>query len=342
MAQNLHTNPPLGHHAPPSGRSVSASEWIAIVLCLIWAGMVAAFFLTYDWRQVLQLDSGTPLQWIVIFLAIFLPVALILTVTSAARSTRIMREESYRMQVAFDSMRQSFLAETQARGMGVQMSVERKLEEIAQAARQTENVVATFSSSRDATPVLPRPAPADLGYEEIQEAHQPALELGPMPADAATPVPNDHLIRALNFPNSNDDGAGFAALRHALADRNIARVVHTAQTILTALAEDGIFMDDLRPDKGRPELWRRFARGERGAMVATIGAVRDRSSLALSAGRMRQDLEFRDATHEFLRRYDGMLQTIEPELSDTELAALADTRSAKAFMLLGRVTGIFD
>jgi hypothetical protein len=57
---------------------------------------------------------------------------------------------------------------------------------------------------------------------------------------------------------------------------------------------------------------------------------------------MREDTIFRDATHHFLRKFDQMLQSFEPNASDEELAELSETRTARAFMLLGRVTGAFD
>ena len=53
--------------------------------------------------------------------------------------------------------------------------------------------------------------------------------------------------------------------------------------MLTLLSQDGIYMDDLRPDRARPEAWRQFAEGARGREVAALGGVRDRSSLALTA-----------------------------------------------------------
>ena len=56
---------------------------------------------------------------------------------------------------------------------------------------------------------------------------------------------------------------------------------------------------------------------------------------------MRQDAIFRDAAHHFLRQFDKTLSEIEPAATDAELAALAETRTARAFMLLGRVTGVF-
>ena len=73
------------------------------------------------------------------------------------------------------------------------------------------------------------------------------------------------------------------------------------------MSHDGIYMDDLRPDLARPEVWRRFAAGERGRSIAQLGGIRDRSSLALTAARMKSDPIFRDAVHHFLRIFDRMI-----------------------------------
>ena len=77
-------------------------------------------------------------------------------------------------------------------------------------------------------------------------------------------------------------------------------------------------------------------------MVAALGGIRDRSSLALTAGRMRQDPVFRDAAHHFLRRFDRMFVDFEKTASDQEITALSETRTSRAFMLLGRVAGVFN
>jgi hypothetical protein len=101
-------------------------------------------------------------------------------------------------------------------------------------------------------------------------------------------------------------------------------------------------MDDLKPERAKPEVWRRFAKGERGQAISALGGVRDRSSLALTAGRMREDAVFRDAAHHFLRQFDRTFQEFEKNASDQDIAELAETRTARAFMLFGRVTGTFD
>ena len=76
--------------------------------------------------------------------------------------------------------------------------------------------------------------------------------------------------------------------------------------------------------------------------MAALGGISDRSSLALSTGRMKSDPAFRDAALHFLRRFDEVLSGFEPRMADTQLTRFATTRTACAFMLLARVTGTFD
>ncbi len=323
---------------------VTMTEIVAICLSLLWI-VVAVVFFVASWRAD---DTGSgvnsgpsldSLRFIITLLAIFLPVAMIWVAASAARSSRIVREESRRLQVAIDAMRQTYLADRQARGSGgVQPTVEKKLNEIAQATRATESTVASFASGRAAqaraTPFhSTRAAPVD---------DQPKLALGTSAEEFQPPLGKAEMIRALNFPDTEKDEVGFAALRRALKDRQARQLVQASQDVLTLLSQDGIYMDDLRPDRARPEIWRRFAKGERGRAIAALGGVRDRSCLALTVGRMRGDTIFRDAAHHFLRKFDQMLVVFEETATDEEIADLSETRTARAFMLLGRVTGAFD
>jgi hypothetical protein len=166
--------------------------------------------------------------------------------------------------------------------------------------------------------------------------------LGTPADDLRAPLSVGDFVRALHFPENPEDKAGFRALRLALEDRQTSRLIRAAQDVLTLLSQEGIYMDDLKPERCRPEVWRRFASGERGREIAGLGGIRDRSSLALSASRMREDPVFRDAAHHFLRSFDKTFAEFEKNATDAELADLAETRTARAFMLLGRVTGTFD
>lgn len=327
---------PLGIYDRPRTGGISSIEIIALALSALWLIGSAIFFLTLD---VEPANDGTDgIRFLMTMLSIFMPVAMI-WVAAGARSSRVMREESQRLQAAIDAIRQAYIAQQQGRDLSTEPSVARKLDEIAAAARKTETTLATFSTRRDAAEPA-RPAPAPLAAPAADE--QPALALGTQVEDISPPLPHADFIRALNFPETAEDEAGFAALRRALKDRPTAQMIQAAQDVLTLLSQDGIYMDDLRPDRARPEIWRAFAQGTRGRSVAALGGVRDRSSLALTAGRMKQDPIFRDAAHHFLRRFDKSFAAFEQTATDAEISGLSDTRTARAFMLLGRVAGTFD
>jgi hypothetical protein len=73
-----------------------------------------------------------------------------------------------------------------------------------------------------------------------------------------------------------------------------------------------------------------------------LGGIRDRASLALTAARMKNDPIFRDAAHHFLRIFDRSISAFAETATDAELSEMSNTRTSRAFMLLGRVTGTFD
>lgn len=325
----------LGRFQRPDSRGrFSATEIVAAALSLLWLGLVVGWFALGDPGAGGPGDFGVMLALFVVFL----PIALIWVAATTARTVRGLREEAARLQVAVDAMRQAYLQQQQSSAATTRPSVERKLDEIAAAQKQTETAIATFVSRREPprapVPAAATPAPA--------AQDQPALALGTPAEDLRAPLGPEDFARALNFPESPDDKEGFRALRLALEDREVARLIRAAQDVLTLLSQDGIYMDDLRPDRARPDVWRRFAAGERGRGIAALGGIRDRSSIALTAGRMRSDPVFRDAAHHFLRQFDRSFSAFEKTATDQDIAALSDTRTARAFMLFGRVAGVFD
>lgn len=330
------TPPTAGRQDRPKTDRLTAVEVIALALSLLWLAGTGLFFLVLAPQD----NINSALQFVIVLIAVFMPVAMIWVGATAARASRVMREESTRLQAAIDAIREAYLKQNQFLGQTVDKTVSQKLDEIVAAQRKTESTLATFSSVRnqdaEPRPVL-APAPAPPGADD-----QVALPLGTPAEEIQTPLSRTDFIRALNFPENPEDKAGFAALRRALKDRPTAQLIRAAQDILTLMSHDGIYMDDLRPDMARAEIWRRFASGERGRTVAALGGVRDRSSLALTAARMRQDAIFRDAAHHFLRLFDRMVSQFAETATDAEISDLSETRTARAFMLLGRVAGTFD
>lgn len=181
------------------------------------------------------------------------------------------------------------------------------------------------------------PAPQVAGSEPAAAPRRAPADPAPAPALAT-----DDYIRALDFPETADDTEGFRALRLALRDPQAAPIVRAGQDVLTLLSEDGIYMEDLTQDYARPQLWRSFAEGARGGAVSGLGGISDRDTLARVRERMRSDAVFNDVAHHFLRQFERGLAGFARQAGDDDLARIGETRSARAFVLLGQVTGIFD
>ncbi|TCM83474.1 hypothetical protein [Rhodovulum steppense] len=327
---------------PVRENGITTTDVVVAVLSVLWLA-IAALLLAYG--RAAEGAAAERLVFVLVLLAVVTPLALIWVGAAAMRSARILREDSARLCAALDALRQNQIQQQRTGSTDIRPALEKRIEEIAQAQRQTDSVIATFVStrSREAEPeggvdVMPSASPSPPAPTADS---QPSLALGTPSEVLQPPLDRSEFIRALNFPETTGDREGFRALRRALEDRMAAKLVRSAQDVLTLLSQEGIYMDDLTPDRARPEVWRRFAEGERGAGVSALGGVRDRSCLALTAARMKQDPIFRDVAHHFLRQFDRMLVEFEPDATDQELNDLAETRTARAFMLLGRVTGMF-
>jgi hypothetical protein len=316
------------------------ADKLAVVLSLIWIVMCALFVSLAGLG-----DSNVlgPLRFLILFLVIAVPVALIWIAMIAIKSASVIRDESARLQASMDAMRQVYVSQAQMASTTMGPSVERKIDELAQAQRRAEETIKSFIAS----PVAAEPsrplAQAQNGSVQVAVPQaQAALALATPEGQTSHAVSIADFISAMNFPETADDREGFASLRRALADHRVSSLIRASQDVLTLLSQDGIYMDDLTPDRSRPEVWRKFAAGERGHVIAGLGGIRDRSSLALSSARMRQEAIFRDTSHHFLRAFDKTISGMTDSLTDQEIVALSETRTARAFMLLGRVAGIFE
>lgn len=300
---------------------IGPGEGLALALAGLWA-VLTLLYLAVSAGP----DTGPdPLRRLMAVLVVFLPAGLVWLGVVMRRNARAISAQGEALQTALDQFRKSLAQQSQSSVLGLRPAA--------------------------AQPGLPVPvAPGGTGARAYASPgpRQEAAGSGEAPPDlfadeaAVEPLALETFIRAMHFPETAEDEAGFQALRLALRHPPSARVVQAAQDMLTMLSQDGIYTDDLIPDRARPDVWRQFARGERGRTVSSLGGIRDRAALALSARRMREEPIFRDTAHHFLRSFDQALARIEPEATDAEIARLSETRSARAFMLIGRVTGMFD
>ena len=333
--------PDLGVYARKAEAGLASIDKVAIGLTAAWLTVCALLWLAGP-------DTGASGQFstIIALAAVLSPVALIWVGLLSFKSARVMQEEAARLRASLETMRNMYQTQAQIAATAMGPNVERKLDALVRGQKQTESALASFSSRRPVSEPRPAPQPepvAEATPQTTQELpEQPGLALEPDYDPNASPVTNADFIVALNFPETADDIAGFEALRRALVDPRAARLVQASQDVLTLLSQDGIYMDDMTPDRARPEIWRRFADGERGRTIAALGGIRDRASLALVAQRMRSDQVFRDTSHHFLRTFDKTFASFSEKASDSEIIKITNTRTARAFMLLGRVAGLFD
>lgn len=322
----LHPGAELALSASVSAPVSGAAYLAALALSVAW--ILLGVFVWYGTAPEGLVARGLALVSVVV------PVAMIWVLALTLDQVRHLRAERQRLQMIMDQMRLKAGNTPAARPAPAFAPGAQSQAPVAQApaqmpvTRTEDSPRLTFQSRREG-PALPR-------FEE-----QPGLGLD-APEDTGTPLGMEDFLRAIHFPDGPEDVKAFAALKLALADRLTSKLIQASQDVLNLLAEDGIYMDDLGPDRAKPELWRKFAAGERGRAIAALGGVRDRSCLALTAARMREDEIFRDVAHHFLRSFDKAFVAIEPRASDAHLSALSDTRTARAFMLFGRVTGTFD
>ena len=75
--------------------------------------------------------------------------------------------------------------------------------------------------------------------------------------------------------------------------------------------------------------------------MAAVGGIRDDRALEAARALTKSDPIFRDTALFFQRRFDVVLSEFAAASSDARIAELAVTRSGRAFMLLGRLSGSF-
>ncbi len=175
----------------------------------------------------------------------------------------------------------------------------------------------------------------------------PLTETESPPKKTNAPAPTeealnwDELLHALNFPTDEKDRDGFRALRVAMGHSATSQCLRAAEDIMNLLSQDGIYTDDLSPEIAPAALWRRFADGTRGEEVSAVGGIHDPAAVAKVRSRMRSDPIFRDAALHFQRQFDITLRAFCADGNDAQIEKLANTRTGRTFMLLGRVSGMF-
>jgi len=201
-----------------------------------------------------------------------------------------------------------------------------KLATLSDQMQQVEKALVAILATQAAAPNTPD-APAEVAPAE--------------PAQPDESMNWDELLHALNFPTDEKDKDGFRALRIAMGHRATSQCLRAAEDIMNLMSQDGIYTDDLSPEIAPAALWRSFADGTRGEEVSAVGGIHDPTAVSKVRSRMRSDPIFRDAALHFQRQFDITLREFCANGSDEQIEKLANTRTGRTFMLLGRVSGMF-
>jgi hypothetical protein len=329
-------------NSPAKPNNSGAETRIALALTIFW--LLACSLYIFGVPNALATSSANLLTLMITFIAMFFPVIVIWTVAYVSNSVRIMQAETNVLRSSMDQIK-TVLAEAP---QGADSALREQLAEIAAQTQQTDSRLNELAERQiAAAPVEQTTVRTDAAAlaektPKSEDLSQTQLPLQTPTGPERMPITVAEFIKALNFPENADDKEGFRVLRRAFEERELGKLLQASQDVLTLLSQDGIYMDDLNPDKPLPMVWRRFAAGQRGLTVSALGGIRDRSALTLAKTRLKNDPVFRDAAHHFLRKFDQILIEFEPMAENSELLEMSMTRTARAFMLLGRVAGSFD
>lgn len=195
----------------------------------------------------------------------------------------------------------------------------------------------------DHAPDLADEAPLDDAFDDFDDHDPVAAE----PEQAATPTRTSDLdwsklVRAANFPDSEDDRETLDALYAVLTDPEAAALLQSAEDALSALADIDYYMEDMTPHHAPAELWRSYiVDGDRRNSI-DLGGIRDTHAIEDVVAAFERNPDFAPAAERFMDRYEGVLDRLFAEAPSTKLAVeLADTRSGRAYMLLARAAGRF-
>lgn len=298
---------------------------VAILATVIWIVLCAVLFWSAEpLADVLQV----PLLQVAVAVSVALPAAMIWVIAFTMKNARISRGQIERLLHAVRSMREAQASQA-GRDAAADPGIQRKISELADGQERLE---ATLAEMLDAEGI----ADPEAGKPTILRRQEPLEQ------EESKPLTVAELIQAMNFPDTAEDMKGMAAYRRGLKDQTIGGLIRASEDILTLFSREAMYMDDLTASRTRPETWRKYANGGRGQEIAELGGDLDRECLSLVEEQMNQDSVFRDAAEHFLRKFDKTFSELSDHLSNQEISALADTRTARAFRLLGKVTGLFE
>lgn len=325
-------------HSVFEGREIIVATILSIVWVILLVGYGTGYFGLLG--DIAEPRDAAFLEVIFFLIVLVLPLAFVWLGTALIRRSFQIQDEARRLEREVRDLKASGNTQSQT-GVSQPRIKDNRVETLQQRVTELSNQIkqmeTTITSVRQMQAAMQTQTSTAT---KPSESARSTADAKPVEASEQTMDWSD-LLRALNFPRDEKDAEGFRALRLAKRDENTGRLLRAAEDILNLLAQEGIYMDDLRPEIAPAYDWRSFAEGTRGSEVSTVGGINAPEAMERIKAREQSDQIFRDTSLYFLRRFDIMLKSFSEGASDAQIQLLADTRTGRAFMLLGRAAGMF-
>ncbi len=175
----------------------------------------------------------------------------------------------------------------------------------------------------------------DLQFNPLtpsEEAKDEASLIDEWNLDAST------LIRAFNLPNDENDAEGYDAIDAAVRIESIATLLENSHQLLYTLADYDLIMDDLEIDLGLISTWRKYATDSTEGTVSSLGGTGTYLEIDKVSSIVNENSDFEERASTFNSHMDKFISQAIPQLKDEEIRKLAQTRTFRAFLLLGQVS----
>ena len=317
------------------GREIIVATILSIVWVILLAGYGAGYFGLLG--DIAEPRDAAFLEVIFFLIVLILPLAFVWLGSALIRRSFQIQDEARRLEREVRDLRSGGVTQSQ-NGVSQPRIKDNRVETLQLRVTELTNHIKQMETT--ITSVRQMQAAMQTQASSAKDTTEPLPDTR-APTKTEHPMDWSDLLRALNFPRDEKDAEGFRALRLAKRDEEIGQLLRAAEDVLNLLAQEGIYMDDLRPEIAPAYDWRSFANGTRGIDVDAVGGILAPEAMERIEARKESDQIFRDTTLHFLRRFDLMLRSFTEEASDAQIQLLADTRTGRAFMLLGRAAGMF-
>ena len=331
----------LGIYGKENKSNSTIIDISTILISIVWV-VFSIFFLTFgEDRTDENLEKA---NFLLNCLAVFIPVVVIVTFSIVLKMSGKLKGEVLKLQTEIDAMRRTYVTQQQVSGLTIRPGIEKKINEIEAAQKKTDNEVAKFSTRRETNEHSDQKAALSKSKATFKN-DEPPLPLEVKENDIGSSNPSiliGDFIKAADLPNSPDDKESLDALRKALEDRDLAKLLNATQDTLQILSKEGIYLDALNVEPGDVKLWREFGKGKRGKSLSGIVRFSEDEVIEKVNMRFRTDTVFKDVVHHFLRQFDSVFTEFNNNASDDDIAIFSNTRTAITFLILASVAGTFD